>query len=329
MRQTANDKKKNEVNTHGRLREILSILGKHKIVKGMSPEKLRLIIEDLGPTFVKLGQIMSMRHDILPGEYCSELTKLRSDVHLMDFAEVKKQIESEYGCDLADLFSEFSKEPLGAASIAEVHAAKLLSGEKVVVKVQRPGIHDIMQRDIRLLHKAAGILKVATPVGNIVDFNMILDEMWFVAQQEMDFLMEARNAEEFAELNRNVACVACPYIKDEYTTAKVFIMEYVDGIPIDKTDALVSEGYDLKEIGEKLTGHYMKQVVEDGFFHADPHPGNIRIRDGKIVYIDMGMMGRISSRDRELFKKAIVCAINHGMVKPMVVIVHTYTEPIY
>ena len=121
MRQTASDKLKKEASPHGRLREILLILSKHKIVKGISPEKLRLILEELGPTFVKLGQIMSMRHDLLPSEYCSELEKLRTDAHSMDYTEVKKQIESEYQCDLTDVFSEFSKEPLGAASIAEVH----------------------------------------------------------------------------------------------------------------------------------------------------------------------------------------------------------------
>jgi len=273
---------------------------------------------------------MSMRHDLLPSEYCSELEKLRTDAHSMDYTEVKKQIESEYQCDLTDVFSEFSKEPLGAASIAEVHAAKLLSGEKVVVKVQRPGIHDIMQRDIRLLHKAASILKVATSAGNVVDFHMILDEMWLVAQQEMDFLMEARNAEEFAQLNRDVAFVACPYIKEEYTTAKVLVMEYVDGISIDKIDVLSSEGYDLKEIGEKLTDHYMKQVVDDGFFHADPHPGNLCIRDGKIVYIDMGMMGRINSRDRELFEKAISCVAMQDIngLEEVVLALGQYTERI-
>lgn len=289
---------------HGRLREILAILARHEIVKGISPAKLRAIVEDLGPTFVKLGQIMSMRRDMLPEAYCTELARLRTDVKPMDFTDVKNVIESEYKSPVHAVFSELDEEPLGSASIAQAHAAVLRDGRRVVVKIQRPGIRDTMSRDIQLLHRASRLLKL-TEVGDVIDFNMVLDEMWAVAQQEMDFLIEAQNAEEFRERNREVAFVDCPRIEHRHTTSKVLVMEYIEGIPIDDLSALLAEEYDLEEIGLKFADNYVKQIVDDGFFHADPHPGNIRIRDGKIVWIDLGMMGRLSVRDQELFREAV------------------------
>lgn len=298
---------KQENNTNGgnkRLREIIGVLVKNELVKGITPEKLRKIIEDLGPTFIKFGQIMSMRKEILPPEYCKELEKLRAEVRPLSFLEVKKIIEDEYGTALEEVFEIFDEAPLGSASIAQAHFAILKSGIKVVVKVQRPGIKDIMSRDISLLRKAAVILKIAVNTGNAIDFGMVLDEMWAVTSQEMDFLIEAHNAEEFYDHNRDVVFATCPKIEHKFTTSKVLVMEYIEGIQIDATDTLLSQGYDLNEIGLKLAGNYIKQIVEDAFFHADPHPGNIRIREGEIVWIDLGMMGRLSNRDKLLFRNA-------------------------
>ncbi|PYG88231.1 ubiquinone biosynthesis protein [Ruminiclostridium sufflavum DSM 19573] len=288
-----------------RLGQIILVLVKNEVVKGITPEKLRKIIEELGPTFIKLGQVMSMRNEILPAEYCKELEKLRADVRPMDFAEVKKVIEEEYGTELEEIFESFESTPLGSASIAQAHFAILKNGDRVVVKVQRPGIKDIMARDISLLRKASKILKIAVNTGNVVDFGMILDEMWTVTSQEMDFLIEARHAEEFYDYNRDIVYSTCPKIEHKYTTSKVLVMEYIDGIQIDETDSLISMGYDLNEIGLKLAENYIKQIIDDAFFHADPHPGNIRIREGEIVWIDLGMMGRLSNRDKLLFKNAV------------------------
>lgn len=288
-----------------RLREIMAILAKYDIVKGITPVKLRLIIEDLGPTFVKLGQVLSMRQDILPAEYCHELTKLRTEVRPMDFEEVVTVIEEEYGKPLNEIFTFLDRTPLGSASIAQVHQAELKDGSSVVVKVQRPGIKDTMARDIALLERAATLLKIAGGTGNAIDFKMVLDEMWFTAQQEMDFLIEAHNADEFYELNKDIVYVTSPIIYHKHTTSKVLVMEYIAGEEIDQTDRLKELGYDLDEIALKLSENYIKQVIDDGFFHADPHPGNIRIRDGQIVWIDLGMMGTLSSKDKDLFKQAV------------------------
>ena len=175
----------------------------------------------------------------------------------------------------------------------------------MVVKVQRPGIHDVMSRDITLLKKGAGLLKV-TPVAGLVDFNQVLDEMWTVAQQEMNYVIEADNLERFHALNADVAFVTCPEVCREYTTGNVLTMEFVKGIAVNDREKLLSLGYDLEEIGTKLADNYIRQVLEDGFFHADPHPGNIRVRDGKIVWIDMGMMGVLGDRERRLISQCVL-----------------------
>ena len=299
--------------THNRLKEILQVLARHDIVKGMTPEKLRNIVEDLGPTFVKLGQIMSMRQDMLPAAYCRELSKLRTEVSPMPFDEVRQVIEEEYDTRLERVFASFDRQPLGAASIAQAHAAVLRDGSPVVVKVQRQGIRDVMARDIQLLRKAARILKAASSAGNALDFGVILNEMWAVAQQEMDFLIEARNAGEFYKLNQDVAYVTCPQIHSQVTTSRVLVMEYIEGFDLDRPDILTDNGYDLEEIGLKLADNYVKQIIDDGFFHADPHPGNLRIREGQIVFLDLGMMGRLSQRDKNLFRQAVRAIAEHNV----------------
>lgn len=299
--------------TQNRLKEILQVLARHDIVKGMTPEKLRNIVEDLGPTFVKLGQIMSMRQDMLPAAYCRELSKLRTEVSPMPFDEVRQVIEEEYDTRLERVFASFDRQPLGAASIAQAHAAVLRDGSPVVVKVQRQGIRDVMARDIQLLRKAARILKAASSAGNALDFGVILNEMWAVAQQEMDFLIEARNAGEFYKLNQDVAYVTCPQIHSQVTTSRVLVMEYIEGFDLDQPDILTDNGYDLEEIGLKLADNYVKQIIDDGFFHADPHPGNLRIREGQIVFLDLGMMGRLSQRDKALFRQAVRAIAEHNV----------------
>ena len=287
-----------------RLMEIMEVVRRHDITRGMSPEKLCAIIEELGPTFIKLGQILSMRSDFLPKEYCEALKKLRSDVSPMSYAQVVAIVEASYGRPLGEVFSSFDEQALGSASIAQVHAAVLQSGEPVVVKVQREGIHDVMSRDIMLLKQACRLLKY-TPVSGLVDFNRVLDELWLVAQEEMDFQTEAANLERFRKLNEDVAFVTSPALYREYTTTRVLVMERVDGIAIDDRDALVAAGYDPAEIGAKLADNYVRQIMTDGFFHADPHPGNLRIRDGRIVWLDMGMMGSLNDRQRSMIGKAI------------------------
>ena len=287
-----------------RLGEIISIIRKNELTRGVTPRKLRETLEDLGPTFIKLGQILSSRSDILPREYCDELENLRSDAEPMPYDQVLGVIEASYGRSWKEVFSEIERKPLGSASIAQVHRARLLSGEDVVVKVQRPGIYDLMKRDIGLLHKAVRFLPPIR-LKKSINLDMVLDELWVVAQEEMNFLQEASNIEEFDRFNRDLTYIGVPKLYRAFTTGRVLCMEYIDGLDIDDKEGLIANGYDLSEVGTRLVDHFVRQVMDDGFFHADPHGGNIVIRDGKIVWIDMGMMGRFSTQERELIGKAI------------------------
>lgn len=318
---------KSESMSYGtRLKEITAVLHKYGITRGVTPEKLRLILEDLGPTFIKIGQIMSMHSDILPKRYCDELMRLRSEVSPMPFEEVVEVIESAYGCPWDGIFKSIEEQPLGAASIAQVHKALLKDGSSVVIKVQRKGIYETMARDIALLHKAVKLLPPVSLKG-IVDLDMVLDELWNVAREEMNFLTEAANMEEFAKKNSYIAYVSVPALYQEYTTMHVLVMEYVDGCGIDAKETLLENGYDLNEIGSKLVDNYIKQVMDDGFFHADPHPGNVKVRDGKIIWMDMGMMGRLSERDRELVGRAVegVAAGDVGKIQEAVMALGEFT----
>lgn len=298
-------KKQQKEENSERFREIKDVLRKNQITRGVTPEKLRMILEELGPTYIKLGQIMSLHSDFLPKAYCDELLKLNSDVTPMPFDDVEDVINHSYGQDWRELFQFIEEAPLGSASIAQVHRARLKNGEEVIIKVERKGIYDTMARDIGLLHR---LVKLIPPVGdfkNLVDLDMVLDELWSVAQEEMDFLKEAANMDEFSRNNASVQYVTTPKLYHEYSTGHVLVMEYIDGYSLDDVESLQNAGYDMDEIGTKFVNNFIKQVMDDGFFHADPHPGNVKIRDGKIVWIDMGMMGRVSEKDRHTMIKGI------------------------
>ena len=259
--------------------------------------------------------------------YCDELMKLRSDVTPMPFEEVIEVIEESYGRSWKRVFSEIEEEPQGSASIAQVHRAVLRTGEKVVVKVQRRGIYEKMARDIDLLHKAVKLLPPVSIKG-MADLDLVLDEMWSVTRDEMNFLTEASNMEEFARRNKDVNFVGTPILYQQFTTVHVLVMEYIDGCGIDDKEALLENGYDLREIGSKLVDNYIKQVMDDGFFHADPHSGNVKIREGKIIWIDMGMMGRLTEHDREMIGKAVqgVALNDVGLIQEAVMALGEFKE---
>lgn len=299
------DKKQQKEENSERFREIRNVMRKNQIARGVSPEKLRVILEDLGPTYIKLGQIMSLHSDILPKAYCDELLKLNSDVTPMPFEDVEDVLNQSYGQNWKELFQSIEETPLGSASIAQVHRARLKNGEEVIIKVERKGIYDTMARDIGLMHRLVKLMPSVGDFKDLVDLDMVLDELWFVAQEEMDFLKEAANMDEFTRNNSSVRYVAAPKVYHEYSTGHVLVMEYIDGYGIDDMENLRSNGYDMDEIGAKYVNNFIKQVIEDGFFHADPHPGNVKIRDGKIVWIDMGMMGRLSEKDRRTMIKGV------------------------
>ncbi len=306
-----NKERKKDIGSAVRLKEMVAVLRKYEVVRGMTPEKLRHILEDLGPTFVKLGQVMSMRPDFLPQEYCDELMKLQNGAKPLPFSTIIEVIEQEYSRRWNKVFSSIDEEVLGSASIAQVHRAVLTTGERVVVKVQRPGIYKVMARDMVLLKRASRLVRVVSHSQDVIDFDMVLEEMWGIAKQEMDFLIEADHIEEFRHLNQDEAFVTCPNVYRNLTTQHILVMEYVDGVRIDDFDGLRARGVDITLLGRRLGENYVKQIIEDGYFHADPHPGNIWVRGGRIVWLDLGMMGRLSNRDRTAIRKAVIALANH------------------
>jgi ubiquinone biosynthesis protein len=259
------ERRTKESSSGERLKEILGVLGRYDLLHGLTPEKLRHILEDLGPTFVKLGQILSMRPDMIPEAYCAELVRLRAEVKPMEFHEVVRVLEEEYGEDYRTVFRSLEEKPLGSASIAQAHAAVLQNGQPCGVKVQRPGIYERMDQDVRLLRKASVVIKIFSKTGKVIDFNAVLDEIWNVTKQEMDFITEAEHIRRFTVLNEDVQYVAFPRVEWALTTPKVLCMEKVDGIQIDDTKTLAREGYDLKDIAQKLVAGYVKQCWKTAF----------------------------------------------------------------
>jgi ubiquinone biosynthesis protein len=298
-----------------RIREIISIVRRYDVVRGLTPERFRCLLEDLGPTFVKAGQILSMRSEILPEPFRVELEKLRTDVEPMEFSVVLDVLKDEYGVPASEVFASIDPVPLGSASVAQVHRATLRSGEDVAVKVQRPRVRETMGQDIEILRS---LVKRATPflgAEQFLDLKSVVNELWDSFTEETNFLIEARNLDEFRADNAGIKYVMAPKPYLKWCTTHVLVMDYVDGLTISHPAAIEAEGYDLNEIGVKLVENYAKQVLDDGFFHADPHPGNIMVADRKIVFIDLGMMGRLSTYYRTILKDMLVAVAEKSSPK--------------
>lgn len=294
-----------------RMREILSIASHYDVFRGLTPVNFRELLEELGPTFVKAGQILSMRSEILPESFCQELTKLRADVEPMSRDVVLDTLRAEYPIPIEDIFDAIDDVPLGSASVAQVHKARLITGETVAVKVQRPHVQEIMAQDISIMMSLARRAQRFVGDEQFLDLQSVVDELWQSFKEETDFLVEARSLKEFRRNNAGCAFIDCPKPYPRWCTRHVVVMDYVEGIPIGNTAELLSQGYDLAEIGTKLVDNYAQQMLDDGFFHADPHPGNLVIRDGKIVYLDLGLMGRLSSHDRAAMRDMVVAVARH------------------
>ena len=288
-----------------RLREIMAIAGRYDILHGLTPHTLRKLLEELGPTFVKAGQILSMRSEILPESFCRELSLLRTDVEPMDRDTLLSTLRAEYDTPLEELFDAIDDQPLGSASVAQVHKARLVTGELVAVKVQRPHVRELMAQDISIMRSLARRAQRFMGNDQFIDLTSVVDELWQSFVEETDFLVEAHSLQEFRRNNAQVRFVDAPKPYLSLCTRHVVVMDYVDGIPIGDTARLVAEGYDLAEIGTKLVDNYSQQMLDDGFFHADPHPGNLVISGGKIVYLDLGIMGRLTAHDRRALQDMI------------------------
>lgn len=288
-----------------RIGEMVAIVRRYDIFHGLTPQSLRQMLEELGPTFVKAGQILSMRSEILPQSFTRELSRLRTSVEPMDRDTVLSALRAEYDRPIEEIFDAIDDRPLGSASVAQVHKARLVTDELVAVKIQRPHVQEIMAQDISIMRSLARYASRFMGSEQFLDLRSVVDELWQSFREETDFLVEARSLEEFRRNNAECAFVDCPKPYPSLCTRHVVVMDYVEGIPIDDRRALVRAGYDLEEIGTKLVDNYTSQMLDDGFFHADPHPGNLVIRDGKIVYLDLGIMGRLSSHDRRAVRDMV------------------------
>ncbi len=276
-----------------------------------TPQKVVLMLQELGPTFIKLGQLLSTRPDIIPANYIYELKKLQDNVKGFDFGLAKQLIEDELKSNLKEVFLSFEQKPFAAASISQVHRAVLRDGQEVVVKVQRPGIQKIVNVDLEILKGVAALAEKRLPEIRVYDPVGKIEEFADVMRRELDFTMEGWNIEKFQRNFEDDETVYVPKVFWDATTQKILTMEYIDGIKVNRSGEITGMGFNCEEIAEKGAKAVMKQIFIHGFFHGDPHPGNILVRpDGKIAFIDFGMMGRIDKYTKRKLAELIT-----GVVK--------------
>jgi ubiquinone biosynthesis protein len=257
-------------------------------------ERMRMALEELGPTFIKLGQFLSTRADILPPNYIKEFSKLQDDVPPFSYDEVVTAIRLESGRDLDDLFSLFEPVPIAAASIAQVHRARLRSGEEVVVKIRRPGIQEQVETDIEALMLLAMVAERHLSNSEIYDPTGQVRELARTIRREMDLTLEGRTIERFAASFADDPTLYFPKVYWDVSSKAMLTMEYIEGIKVSETEELLRAGMDLKLIAKRGADAFVKMVLVNGFFHGDPHPGNVLIMPGNVIcMLDFGMIGRV------------------------------------
>ncbi|MDP1935887.1 MAG: AarF/UbiB family protein [Hylemonella sp.] len=264
------------------------------------PVQVRRALEELGPTFVKLGQILAGRADLFGPEWISEFGRLHSQVPAVPLAELRAQLREDLGAEPESVFARFDPEPLAAASIAQVHRAALADGTEVVVKIRRPGITETVEADLRLLERLATIAEADWPALRPYRPRLLVREFGRSLKLEMDLAHEGRNAERIAENMKSLPEVVIPRVHWAHTGERINVQDWVEGVPGEDLERVKSEGLDPKLLAQRGARAVMKMIVQDGFFHADPHPGNVFYLPGnRLAFIDFGMVGRIAPRRRE------------------------------
>lgn len=272
-------------------------------------ERIRMALEELGPTFVKMGQMMSTRPFLIPVDLVVELTRLQDEVAPFPFDDVRTIVQAELGAPIEELFSSFESKPIASASLAQVHRATTKAGEDVAVKVQRPNVRQVMENDISILRDLAGLLDRYVSESRQFDPVAIADELWKTTKQEVDFTVEARNLQLFKLNFQNDDRIFLPKIYWNLSSTRVLTLEFIDGIKISDADKLRSAGIDPEKLIRNGGQLVAEQIFEHGFFHADPHPGNLfALRDSRIAPIDFGMMGRLSPTSIDLINDLLVAA---------------------
>ena len=299
------------------------------------PERARLVLMDLGPSFVKLGQIASTRPDLLPGEWIRELKKLQDEVTPLPFEEIRLAVETALGAPLGEVFERFDEAPLAAASIGQVHRARLLDGgvaKEVVVKVQRPGVRETVARDLELLHLFAALVERAIPESKLYSPVALVDQFERAITSELDFKQEAEHAARFAQNFADNPTARFPEVHKRASTSRVLTIEFFNGHKV--YEAVGARGFSGPGIAKLAVGILVKMIFEDGFFHADPHPGNLFIlgtpAEPAIGFIDLGMVGRLSPELRDKTIDLMIAAIrqDHGGVADALYAISTPTRKV-
>jgi len=266
------------------------------------PERLRMVMEELGPTFVKLGQLLSTRPDFIPPEYLAELARLQDEVPPFSYKHVVEIFQEEMGRKPDDLFSFFDQTPLAAASIGQVHRARLTDDSEVVVKVQRPGIENTIAVDLEILAHIAGLMEEHLEEVQGHRPTAIVHEFARSLSREIDFSIELTNIQRFARQFEGNQDIHVPGVYPKLSSERILVLEYIEGIKANDIQSLREYGCDAKVIAERGANLVMEQIFVHGFFHSDPHPGNILVMENNIIcFIDFGQMGRLSLKDREEF----------------------------
>lgn len=280
--------------------------------------RLREVLQSLGPTFIKLGQIASTRRDLIPSDIAEEFEKLQDQVSSFSYEKVKEIIETELGAPLDKLFKHFSEAPIATASIGQVHTAYLNDGTPVAIKVQRPDIHSMVETDLEILDDLARMMEARISWAKKFQIRKIIDEFSKTLKAELDYQTEGRNCERIAKEFSKQKEIVIPNIHWDYTTKKVLTMDYIQGIKVNNLKKLDEDHYDRKLIAIQITNSMLHQILMEGFFHADPHPGNIFILPGnKVAYLDFGMVGRLSEETKYNFA-SLVIHLQNGNTKGLI-----------
>ncbi|MCG8603678.1 AarF/UbiB family protein [bacterium] len=290
---------------------------KRRLRKGPVPddrlsaaERIRLVLEELGPTFIKLGQLLSTRSFLIPADLLNELTKLQDEVKPVPFDQIQEYVENEFGESIEKKFEDFKTDAIASASIAQVHRATTRGGAAVVVKIQRPEVARLIATDLDILADIARLMDRFVPESRQFDPEGVVRELTQTTKRELDFINEGRNVELFAKNFVDFENVYVPKVFWEHTTEKILTTEYIDGIKISDLRVLEASGCDPKFIAQIGARFILKQVFDDGFFHADPHPGNLFIKDQSVIVpVDFGMMGRLDETLMEEVSDLLIGAV--------------------
>lgn len=293
-----------------RSRRLIRRERKDEMLRSSPPERLRLVLEELGPTFIKLGQILSTRGDLLPVEYIRELEKLQDAVPPVNAVEIRRRIAEELGRSLEEAFPWFDDEPLAAASVAQVHRACLRDGAEVAVKVLRPGVREAIVLDLDILREVAALAERRTYWGRFYNLGAMAEEFAAEMSEETDLRAEGRHTEAIRRNAESDPRVVIPRVYWDYTTTGLLTMEYLPGTKLTDVDALERRGLDRAALARTLADAVLRQILIDGVFHADPHPGNLAVLDdGRLVFLDFGIVGHLSREMRDHLGRMLLALV--------------------